>query len=72
MIENCSESFCNHPAIRKLRDLLGLDNMAGYVILMKTKVELKSTPSSDISGRTKTESNIMQDVSVDSSGALLT
>ncbi|CAI2345106.1 unnamed protein product [Caenorhabditis sp. 36 PRJEB53466] len=68
----CEQSFCNHPAVRKLRELLGLDNMAGYVILMKRNVELDSAAVSDISGRTKTEGNIMQDVAVTEDGSLLT
>ncbi|EGT57461.1 hypothetical protein CAEBREN_00424 [Caenorhabditis brenneri] len=60
------DSFCNHPAIRKLRERLGLDQMAGYVILIKRNVEVKASGGggSDISGRTKAESNIMQDVSL--------
>ncbi|CAP36989.2 Protein CBG19722 [Caenorhabditis briggsae] len=69
------ESFCNHPAIRKLREKLGLDRMAGYVILMKhNNVEVKvsgNNGGTDISGRTKAESNIMQDVSLDGNGELL-
>ncbi|EFO95782.1 hypothetical protein CRE_14036 [Caenorhabditis remanei] len=60
------DAFCNHPAIQKLRKRLGLDQMAGYVILVKRNVEVTvpMAGGSDISGRTKAESNIMQDVSL--------
>lgn len=64
-------SFCNHPAIRKLRERLGLDQMAGYIILIKKKVNVKASSSSDISGRTKAETNIMQDVSEEKNGKLI-
>lgn len=66
------DAFCNHPAIQKLREKLGLDKMAGYIILIKRKnVEVKVGGGSDISGRTKAESNIMQDVALTENRELL-
>uniref|UniRef100_A0A1I7TAN4 Protein FAM91A1 n=1 Tax=Caenorhabditis tropicalis TaxID=1561998 RepID=A0A1I7TAN4_9PELO len=71
--EEDEEAFCNHPAIRKLRERLGLDKMAGYVILIKKNVEIKAATfgGADISGRTKAESNIMQDVSLTEENRLI-
>lgn len=67
----CETAFCNHPAIRKLREQLSLDFTAGYVILLKKSGKSITTSGSDISGRTKAESNIMQDVSLPKDGGLL-
>uniref|UniRef100_A0A0N5ASQ5 Protein FAM91A1 n=1 Tax=Syphacia muris TaxID=451379 RepID=A0A0N5ASQ5_9BILA len=37
-------SFINHPSIQKLREILSLDILCGYVVLLKTKFAVRPKP----------------------------
>lgn len=46
-------NFCNHPAIKKLREKLSLDTLCGYVVLVRlhgSSCVKEPTPDKDGSG----------------------
>ncbi|CAB3408071.1 unnamed protein product [Caenorhabditis bovis] len=56
-------SFCNHPAVQTLSENVGLQSMAGYVVLLKNRnVALKNDEKQyrEISGRTRTDDAFLQ------------